>query len=90
MLTRSTILTKPFRSSKHRSCKPPPVDRMFPYRDLAWLLATCPEDRFRDGRRALALASRAAEIAAVDDKTCLAALAAAHAERRESRGRPRS
>jgi len=44
---------------------------------LAWLLATCPDDRFRDGNRALGLAQR---LVAVDPKPAhIDTLAAAYA-----------
>jgi tetratricopeptide (TPR) repeat protein len=47
---------------------------------LAWLLATCPKDDVRDGKRALALATRACELSQWQDADHLGALAAAHAE----------
>lgn len=50
------------------------------YQSLAWLLATCPEDRFRDARRALEAAERAQRFGAPDDPLVLDTLAAAHAE----------
>ena len=45
---------------------------------LAWLLATCPDDKIRDGRRALELAKQAVKQA--DGKEHLEPLAAAQAE----------
>ena len=49
-------------------------------RDLAWLLAVCPEADLRDGTKALALARRACELSDSQECGCLASLAAAHAE----------
>jgi Flp pilus assembly protein TadD len=46
---------------------------------LAYILATGP-DRLRDGRQAVEHATRACELTAGKDPTCLAALAAAYAE----------
>jgi Tfp pilus assembly protein PilF len=50
------------------------------HRELAWLLATCEEDAFRNGRRALAEATTACELTRWADHACLDALAAAYAE----------
>ncbi len=50
------------------------------YSHLAWLLATCPDAKFRDGKRALDLATTACESTSWRDRACLQALAAAHAE----------
>jgi tetratricopeptide (TPR) repeat protein len=47
---------------------------------LAWLLATCPEDPVRDGKRAVELATRACELSGWNDADFLGTLAAAHAE----------
>jgi tetratricopeptide (TPR) repeat protein len=49
-------------------------------RQLAWLLAGCPDGRVRDGARARALAERACELSGWKDPDCLEALAAACAE----------
>ena len=49
-------------------------------RRLAWILATCPDDRFRDGQRALSLAQEAVDRTHQRDAESLEALAAAHAE----------
>jgi len=46
----------------------------------AWFLATCPDDQFRDGSRALALATSARGLATADDWACEASLSAAYAE----------
>jgi tetratricopeptide (TPR) repeat protein len=50
------------------------------HRELAWFLATCKHGRFRDGKRAMAEATRACELTAWKDPDCLGALAAACAE----------
>jgi tetratricopeptide (TPR) repeat protein len=50
------------------------------HRALAWLLATCPDPRYRDSGRALASAARAVELAPPGDCAMLDALAAAHAD----------
>ena len=54
-------------------------------RELAWLLATCPEDGQRDGKRAVELALRACELTAWKEHLCLDTLAAAYAEDRQFR-----
>jgi len=46
----------------------------------AWLLATCPDDAIRDGRRALALAEHACVLTRRRDPMALDSLAAAYAE----------
>jgi tetratricopeptide (TPR) repeat protein len=46
---------------------------------LSWLLATCPEEKYRDGKRAVALAQKACELTH-DDPFNLDVLAVAHAE----------
>src|SRR5262245_44198291 len=48
--------------------------------NLAWLLSTCPEARFRDGQRAVRLASAAARAREFADPAYLDTLAAAWAE----------
>jgi tetratricopeptide (TPR) repeat protein len=45
----------------------------------AWLLATCPDDKIRDAKKALACARKAAELAGNKEYFHLASLAAAHA-----------
>jgi tetratricopeptide (TPR) repeat protein len=52
---------------------------------LAWLLATCPEERFRNGKRAVMLAQRGCEKNRV--WFCVSTLAAALAETRAVSGR---
>ncbi len=46
----------------------------------ALFLATCPDDKLRDGRRALELAQQAQQLPARQEFLCAAALAAAYAE----------
>jgi tetratricopeptide (TPR) repeat protein len=51
-----------------------------PYNELAWLLATCPEAKFRDGKKAVELAERACELTDWNDANILGTLGAAYAE----------
>ena len=46
----------------------------------AWLLATCPDKRFRDGKKALVDAQKACELTKKGDWNCLDTLAASYAE----------
>jgi tetratricopeptide (TPR) repeat protein len=48
--------------------------------DLAEFWALCPDRTWRDGKVALELATRARELSAWEDATCVGTLAAAHAE----------
>jgi tetratricopeptide (TPR) repeat protein len=48
--------------------------------NLAYIWATCPDARFRDGRRAVESATRACELSQEEVPTFLATLAAAHGE----------
>ncbi len=48
--------------------------------NMAWLLATCPEERFRDGKRALELSSAAARATHYESPALLDTLAAAFGE----------
>jgi tetratricopeptide (TPR) repeat protein len=50
------------------------------WNNLAWILATCPDDKVRDGDAAVELATRACEISQWKDFTRLSTLAAAYAE----------
>jgi tetratricopeptide (TPR) repeat protein len=50
-----------------------------PHAELAWLLATTADDRWRDPAGAVALASRAAQLTGRRDQVALDVLAAAHA-----------
>ncbi len=50
------------------------------HREVAWLLASCDLDGFRDGRRALAEATVACKLTRWSDPSCLEAIAAACAE----------
>src|SRR5262249_50929833 len=47
---------------------------------LAWLLATCPVNKWRDGKRAVETARRACELSARKNGNYLDTLAAAYAE----------
>lgn len=46
----------------------------------AWLLATCPDSRFRNGQLAITQANRAVNLTSVHKSACLDTLAAAYAE----------
>jgi len=48
--------------------------------NLAWLLATTPEEKLRNGTEAIRLASRACELTQFKDARLLGSLAAAYAE----------
>lgn len=50
------------------------------HNSLAWLLATCPDEKFRDGRRGVEMAKRAYELSEGKRVDFLDTLAAAHAE----------
>jgi tetratricopeptide (TPR) repeat protein len=50
------------------------------YTSLAWVLATCPKDELRNGKRAVGLATRACELTDWQDANDLENLAAAYAE----------
>ena len=50
------------------------------YNNTAWLLATCPDENFRNGKRAVALATKACELSEWTIAASLDTLAAAHAE----------
>jgi tetratricopeptide (TPR) repeat protein len=51
-----------------------------PYESLAELLATCPDPKVRDGKKAVAIATKAYEISHEQSPQALEALAAAYAE----------
>jgi tetratricopeptide (TPR) repeat protein len=50
------------------------------YNNLAWFLATCPDERYRDGKKALQLARTACELSSWKNPVFIDTLAAAHAE----------
>lgn len=50
------------------------------YNALAWFLATCPDDTFRDGKQAVRLARKACELSDWENAGILDTLAAAYAE----------
>jgi tetratricopeptide (TPR) repeat protein len=49
-------------------------------RERAWILATCPDAKVRNGEQAVGSATRACELTDWKDPHCLCALAAAHSE----------
>jgi tetratricopeptide (TPR) repeat protein/serine/threonine protein kinase len=55
-------------------------DYALAHNDLAWLLATCPDDRIRNGKQALELAQKACDLTSHRNAYYLDTLAAAHAE----------
>jgi tetratricopeptide (TPR) repeat protein len=55
-------------------------DRAAVLGNLAWILATCPDPRMRNGKEAVALAERAASLTGRNDPVILDALGAAYAE----------
>jgi tetratricopeptide (TPR) repeat protein len=48
--------------------------------NLSWFLATCPEDRFRNGTEAVSVAKRACELSHWEGSGCYDTLAVAYAE----------
>jgi len=48
--------------------------------ELGWLLSTCPEDKYRDGKKAIILGTKACELSRDEDPADLDTLAAAYAE----------
>ena len=50
------------------------------FNNLAWLLATCPDAKIRDGKKAIELANQACELSEWKDGVSRGHLAAAHAE----------
>jgi tetratricopeptide (TPR) repeat protein len=46
----------------------------------AWLLATCPEEKYRDGKKAVELAKQACDLTKYKEAGCIDTLAAAQAE----------
>lgn len=55
-------------------------DNFFVCNNLAWLQATCPIDKYRDGKKALETAQRAHRLRGSDDWRIVATIAAAYAE----------
>jgi tetratricopeptide (TPR) repeat protein len=51
-----------------------------PYNNRAWLWATCPDAKYRDGKRAIDSATRACELSDWKGAGCIDTLAAAYAE----------
>ena len=52
----------------------------YTYAGLAWLQATCPNDKFRDGKEALENAHKASQLNGSKDWRLIGILAAAYAE----------
>jgi tetratricopeptide (TPR) repeat protein len=50
------------------------------YRDLAWLRATCPNEKYRDAKKVFENASRAYQLSGGKEWSYLVTLAAAYAE----------
>lgn len=50
------------------------------HNNAAWLLATCPQQRYRDGRRAIELATKACDLTVWSNASNCGTLAAAYAE----------
>ncbi len=50
------------------------------YNNFAWLLAVCPEAKFRNGAKAVKYATKACELSQWKDASCIDTLAAAYAE----------
>jgi tetratricopeptide (TPR) repeat protein len=48
--------------------------------DLAWFLATCPDEHFRNGNEAVSAAKKACELSQWQSFGCYDTLAVAHAE----------
>jgi tetratricopeptide (TPR) repeat protein len=57
-----------------------PTHAFAAYNNLAWLQTTCPDEHFRDGKKAVANATKACELSAWKSPQCLDTLAAACAE----------
>lgn len=51
-----------------------------PFCELAWILATCPESRYRDGAKAVEYAKKGGDLDEWKGRQCWIVLAAAHAE----------
>lgn len=56
------------------------INHVYSYCSLAYLHATCPDSKFRDGEKAYELAKKACELTNFEDASCLSILAAAYAE----------
>jgi tetratricopeptide (TPR) repeat protein len=59
-------------------------DFVNPRKNLAWLQATCPDERFRDAEAAIQSARRAIDLCIDGEEFLYPILAAAHAEARDS------
>jgi tetratricopeptide (TPR) repeat protein len=56
-------------------------DDPYPYDARAWIWATCPDEKYRDGKRAVESATKACELTNWNNPVYLETLAAAYAER---------
>ena len=64
----------------YRNAIRPPVASVDAARRLAWIMATCPDDRLRNSKLALQLARNVVSATKQSDPNSLSTLAAAHAE----------
>ena len=55
-------------------------ESMWGYNNLAWLMAVCPDARYRNGKKALEYAKKACALGGWQDPSCVDTLAAAYAE----------
>lgn len=53
------------------------------YNDIAWLHATCPDERYRNGKIAVECGTKACELTGWKSSNCLDTLAAAYAEQQD-------
>lgn len=63
----------------HKAIQLDPGD-LVTFCDVAWLLAACPDEKLRDGKKAIQQATKACELSQWKDDLSLSTLAAAHAE----------
>jgi TonB family protein len=75
ILGRAELAMRDLRESIHIAPNDPGA-----YYELAWFLATCPEDRFRNGSEAVSIASKGCEMSHWENSGVIDALAVAHAE----------
>ena len=66
--------------SDYEACLRLSPDHIATLNNLAWVLAACPDEEFRDGSRAVTLAQRACELTDWQKPWTLGTLAAAYAE----------
>ena len=75
ILGQQELALRDFREAVHEMPKTSKANSM-----LAWLLATCPNERFRNGAEAVSAAKRACDLAHWQESGCIDTLAAAYAE----------